>query len=232
MSCETLSNSPTGYSEGKCNAASKSCGGYKRKRTVDEGEVLNLLDDTGELFPVYCYFTVTGNASWTLVQSYSYNNSQEFLPLHKDQSRNFAHPERFEDYRLPKDKMLSIKASSSAWAITCLLDRKTPPKNGTDRLVGSTSEVDILSPLDGCKPLNNIRIHGFKCRPCEIYLKQDDSSTLHAPYKTNGNHCEFDQEVDRQNIQLPEGNYFGNYLDATTACIDSTEMITQFWFKS
>ena len=219
---------PTGFAGPKCGERIRSCVGYKSRRLNTGGVVLEVLGRENELFPVYCYFDYKRNTAWTLVQSYAYSKKDAFGPLHIDQQRQSQNATNFDEYRLPYSKMLSIKANSSIWAITCFSDDKTPPGNESIRLVGNTSDVDVLLPVNGCSRSKDIQIRGLGCQSCTVNLKQDNSSTLHMKYgKGASNSCEFGAMMKKSNEKLWEGNYFGEYLEKMTSC-----NITQHWFGS
>ena len=223
--CESCS---PGFKGINCDERITSCRGYNNGSAVS-GYYTIFGGKNNHTYTVFCDFS--SNTTWTLVQSYSFENKDQFqLPFSVSKANNQRNAPFRKNYRLSKSKMNSILSDSTKWRFTCNYD-----SNGTvyiDYVRGLTTELDIMHFNDGqCVKVQYINVRGWNCTDCMVYMKQVHDIPLHVRIGI----CEFTNVNDLKEchdygpawIETSFG-YYGCY-NTEHRCSSSLSATTQFW---
>ncbi|XP_046863867.1 uncharacterized protein LOC124457719 [Xenia sp. Carnegie-2017] len=218
-------NCDDGYVGDRCQTMARSCRSYRGQQN---GQYKIFTPDE-QLISVYCHFD--GHRAWTLVQSFSLENSinYENKPYYKNFPRNVTSPS-WKDYRLSLETMIGIKEDKNdRWRITC--NYTSINWNVGDRLEATYKNIELLDEkkYDGeCVLVEYVNIRGASCSRCNISIFQNENYIFHADStKTkcgrtwNGTPCD----------GLNEDN-FGHYKCRNNRhdCTSSNNATTQLWF--
>ncbi|XP_028416284.1 uncharacterized protein LOC114540214 [Dendronephthya gigantea] len=159
---------PPGYTGDLCQyGPRRSCRGY-----VDGNRVsgtYQVHDSNMNPFDVFCHFDQNSTMTWTLVQSYQFQNTSfRTLSFLLDSPVNENKP-RWDAYRLSKSRMQSIQDDSSQFRMTCKYD--TDGMVYRDFVQATKSQVDIMiAPQKSyaCAVVDAINVRGHSCSNCSI----------------------------------------------------------------
>ena len=223
-------NCSNGYTGERCEHPIRSCRGYSNGRRMPGN--YTVIDVDNKPFIVFCDFDGDSNMTWTLIQSYSFQNNVIFRnsPLCKNVPQNHKSPSWLK-YRLLKSRMQSVQQDSKKWRLTCRYD--TDGVVYTDYVRASNSKFDILSSVKSngqCVQVEYIDIRGYHCTDCTSPMWQTKSGILHIDsYKANiKSGCEFKPA---ESTSCGEDN-FGHYscFNPRHRCTSSEQATTQTWF--
>jgi hypothetical protein len=217
-----------GFKGINCDERIISCRGYNNGSAVS-GYYTIFGGKNNHTYTVFCDFS--SNTTWTLVQSYSFENKDQFqLPFSVSNANNQRNAPFWKNYRLSKSKMNYILSDSTKWRFTCNYD-----SNGTvyiDYVRGLTTELDMIHlNAERCVKVQYINVRGWNCTDCMVYMKQVHDIPLHVRIGI----CEFTNVNDLKEchdygpawIETSFG-YYGCY-NTEHRCSSSLSATTQFW---
>ena len=181
-----------GYTGENCQTRITSCRGYANGSRIPDTYYIR--DHRNKPRKVFCDFEKDSNISWTLVQSYSLENSKTYQkPFFTDYPQNANHPTKnWFSYRLGLASMTSVQNDSTKWRVTCDFDKNlTVIKK--DFMEGLKADVDILT-FKGeeiCKKVDYVNIRGHNCSNCTTVLYQTSRYPLHIDARKTKSKCEF-----------------------------------------
>ncbi|KAL9967818.1 hypothetical protein ACROYT_G026115 [Oculina patagonica] len=217
-----------GFTGHRCQFPLRSCNDVMMIDKIKINGVYNISDEDDVSFPVYCDFGSEPGFAWTLIQSHSLQNNDEFKDkafyLH-DMPINQDAPE-WDNYRLSMPRMKSIRDVSTHWRATCnfLADEI----DFRDYIRTSFANTDFLAVPDGnrCILYEFVDIRGNRCENCTVYSPYSVDYGYHVDSWWNVS-CDF---MARSGGIVDEDN-FGNYLSNNPAfrCSSSMTSTTQYW---
>ena len=193
----------------------------------------NVSDSQSNPFQVYCDLDSEVDFAWTLVQSFSLRNVNQFntkrfvddYPVNE----NYA-TISWESYRLSLSRMQSIAGVSTHLRATCNF-----PDDGLVYIDYARAQLeghDLFGTWSGeCRVYELVNIRGIECRNCTAGTWQRAGKTWHInSYESALVGCEFDGTV---GSRVPEQN-FGRYQFKNPAhrCTSNEDSTTQYWFGS
>ena len=235
---------PTGYDGKNCDQLINSCQGYAQGSRMSG--IYTILKANGLSYEVYCHFDSFG--SWTLVQSYTYENGSsqakfpEFKsPIHESQPVSKNSP-TWRGYRQGKPRMKSIEYNSAFLLFTCDYE-KHHDFNKSDYLripfkAGNNNMVDIFQLADGYTSILTYegKIGGIQLKDCTIWLSHYNGWPLHVHISNDKTGCTLPQ-LASDNLTCQHGvhfHYFGGYLtncfDKAHICVQKNNSTSQLWF--
>lgn len=198
---------------------------------VNVSGVYNISDQHNKSFPVYCGFGPEPGAAWTLIQSHSLKNNDDFKSkafyLH-DMPRNQNVPE-WNNYRLSMSRMESIQDVSTHWRATC--NFPTDGVDYRDYIRVSLKNLNLLQePTESgfCLLTEFVNVRGHECFNCTVLIFHSSVFSLHMDsYEGPSSGCDFGGGI------ADEDN-FGYYLTQNPAfrCSSSPSSTTQYWLGS
>ena len=229
---------PNGYHGNQCKTPITSCQGYatgsrksRRYKIVDPVQ--------SSVYEVYCHFQL--DFSWTLVKSYSFGNrSREHFK--NSLSKNLPVSENaptWNGYRLSKQRMQSIKNTSTFLQFTCDYEKhraigkldhiQISLGNITDK---DKCSIDVFEPetRDDFQDITIDQGHGkigeYDLSGCQIRPRQQLEKSLHIHInKPCLSNCSGDKD------------YFGSYDSSPSdcvkkihQCVQDDSSTTQLWF--
>ena len=193
--------------------------------------IYNIVDEQNISFPVYCDFGSEPNAAWTLIQSHSLQNKNAFngkpFYLH-DMPINQDAPE-WNNYRLSKSRMKSIREVSTHWRATC--NFRTDGVDYRDYWRVSLESLDLSAQPSGanfCLLSEFLNIRGNECTNCTVVSAYKPTNSLHCDsWFSSLEGCDFDG----QSGGVFDENNFGEYGPTNPAfrCTSSVSSTSQFW---
>ncbi|XP_028391314.1 uncharacterized protein LOC114516132 isoform X2 [Dendronephthya gigantea] len=235
---------PPGYRGNRCKQPIKSCRGYVKASGHDPPASGNytIMDHDNKPFQVFCNFVKMSvsdtTVSWTLIQSYRFENKTEFkAPFFNDNPKNAEDP-NWESYRLSLSRMKSIQKDSSKWRMTCRFD--TDGLNKTDYMEGLKSQVDILTyNASDCMNVEFINVRGYECAVgnCQAFLIQKFNRPFHHDsYRSGKKKCSNSHTGNKCSADNSGNNgedNFGRYQDGCVnpdhRCSKNKVSTTQTW---
>lgn len=197
-----------------------------------------IVDSTGEPYPVYCDFDSEDNFVWTLLLSYTQANYQvvgnkglvEDLPDINENSPGW------ESYRLSRARMVELHQHSSHWRATCSYE--VFGVDFQDYVRVNMSDVDLITgyyfnPNDGpsaCKTIEFMKVVGAaECRQCNfaLYHLSGDTPNVNIFHSKSYSHCTFDMSQSAY-ICNPNTNLVSPYFKLNPSCIDLKFRCTSF----
>ena len=199
---------------------------------VNVSGVYNISNQHNKTFPVFCGFGPEPGAAWTLIQSHSLNNNDDFKQeafyLH-DMPRNQDAPE-WNNYRLSMLRMKSIQDVSTHWRATCNF-----PTNGVDYrdyIRVSLENLNLLRepPTESffCLLAEFVNVRGNACFNCTVLGAYSSTISLHMDSYFGPQYgCDF-------GVGIYDEDNFGFYAVQNSAfrCTSSPSSTSQFWFGS
>jgi hypothetical protein len=173
--CESCS---PGFKGINCDERIISCRGYNNGSAVSGYYTIFGGRKLNSTYTAFCDFS--SNTTWTLVQSYSFENKDQFQsPFSVNNATKKKNAQLWKNYRLSKSKINYIMSDSTKWRFTCNYD-----SNGTvyiDYATGLTTELDIIHFNDaGCVKVQYINVRGWNCTNCTVYMMQFHDIPLHV----------------------------------------------------
>ena len=224
--CEKRSCSP-GFKGINCDEPIRSCRDYSNSGVP--GYYTIALKKQNTTRTVFCDFS--SNTTWTLIQSYSFENRDKFqVPFFTSDRARSVRTLSWKDYSLSKLRMKIIMSDSTKWRFTCNYDI-----NGTvyiDYVTGLTKDLDLIN-FDGreCVKVKYINVRGWSCTECMVFMVQSQDIPFHMDVSQCGN--DFQQACDHGSAvpKLSE-NSFGYYrcFNKKHRCASSLSATTQVWF--
>jgi len=198
---------------------------------VNVSGVYNISDQHNKSFPVYCGFGPEPGTAWTLIQSHSLNNNDDFqgkaFYLH-DMPRNQNVPE-WNNYRLSMSRMESIQDVSTHWRATC--NFPTDGVDYRDYIRVSLKNLNLLQePTESgfCLLTEFVNVRGHECFNCTVLIFHSSVFSLHMDsYEGPSSGCDFGGGI-------PNEDNFGRYITQNPAfrCSSSPSSTTQYWLGS
>lgn len=185
------------------------------------------------LYEVYCDFTTEIGFVWTLVESFSLANKNEFASkaFYKDYPLN-QNSFNWKRFRLSKLMMNFAAAHSTHVRTTCNFN--TDGLVTTDYLRAKLSDIDIMNlRFNDCTRYEYINIRGFDCYNCTAHFVQTDNWHAHVDsYHGSKMGCQFSSAFEGA-VKSPGGeDNFGWYKTANPVhrCSSTDNSSTQWWF--
>jgi len=199
---------------------------------VNINGVYNISNQCNKSFPVFCGFGPEPGAAWTLIQSHSLNNNDDFQSkafyLH-DMPRNQDVPE-WNNYRLSMSRIKSIQDVSTHWRATCNFSA-----NGIDYrdyIRVSLKNLDLLqepTKSQFCLLTEFVNVRGDECSNCTVLAAYGSTMSLHMDSYSHPSifGCDFGGGI------YDEDN-FGFYATQNSAfrCTSTPSSTTQYWLES
>ena len=201
------------------------------KNSIQSG-VYSLYDPTNKtLYQTFCDFTSETGFIWTLLESFSLANKNDFATqqFYKDYPVN-QNSFTWNKFRLSRMTMNSTLSHSTHFRATCNFNTDGLVK--TDYLRAKTTELNILLlKYRACVTLEYINIRGHDCHNCLVYMVQDPTWHLHTDSHYGGPNCQFKSA---QNGSIGGGgeDNFGYYsvVNPLHRCSSGNNSTTQWWF--
>ncbi|KAL9951374.1 hypothetical protein ACROYT_G044027 [Oculina patagonica] len=194
----------------------------------------NVYDSQNNPFQVFCDFDSEVDFVWTLVQSFSLGNNNQFtekrfgvdFPVNEDDGAI-----NWEIYRLSLSRMQSIAGVSTHLRATCNF-----PEDGlvyTDYARAQLEGHDLFGvwTTAECRMYELVNIRGIECRNCTAGTHQKTDRMWHiSSYRSASVGCEFDGTI---GCVTGEQN-FGRYMATNPAfrCTSNPDSTTQHWIGS
>lgn len=181
-------------------------------------------------YSVYCDFTSEPGSVWTLIQSMAYSKAANFKlrSYAEDNSINEANP-NFDNYKMSRDQIETLKTTSTHWRITCNL-QPTGAVDYNDYVRGRMNAIDITNYVGKgiCKTIEFIGIRGHQFTNCNIPWWQKKGQMLH----TDPTHSRWKKCVAPAIPHEVTGeDNFGFYavVDPKHSCVASPTSTTNTW---
>ena len=200
---------------------------------VNVSGVYNISNQHNKSFPVYCGFGPEPGAAWTLIQSHSLNNNDDFkhkaFYLH-DMPRNQDVPE-WNNFRLSMLRIKSIQDVSTHCRATCNF-----PTNGIDYrdyIRVSLKNLNLLqepNESDFCLLTEFVNVRNHNCSHCTVWIGYDSIYSLHMDSGDQNSiqGCDF-----RGRASSDEDNFgFYHTQNQDFRCTSSLNSTTQYWLGS
>lgn len=188
-------------------------------------------EETNSLFDEFCDFTSEVGFLWSLVESFSLANKDDFRrqPFFEDYPVN---QENFDwtRFRLSRSRMNKSALQSSHLRVTCNFN--IDGLNYTDYLRTTLLEIDIMNLRSiGCKKHEYINIRGYGCYNCTTHFHQGKRSHGHVDsHNSPRGGCD---AIFPGSIAEPSGeDNFGRYdtVNPVHRCSANENSTTQWWF--
>jgi hypothetical protein len=224
--CEMKRCKP-GYKGEHCQQPIRSCLGYKHGSRIPGN--YTILDKATKPYRVFCDFWKGHGAVWTLIQSYSLENKDQFAkPFITNHPVNENHPS-WVKYRLSNIRMKYIHQYSNAnWRITCNYDKGLKHR---DYIRAHVDQAPIFTNgSERCVHVNQLKIRGHNCTNCQVFMVNDGIRPLYFDPQRTGQDCGFTVP----DIEMCDGeaeNSFGYYqcINPTHSCSSTRTSTTQVW---
>ncbi|XP_020892493.1 uncharacterized protein LOC110231784 [Exaiptasia diaphana] len=185
--------------------------------------------DNRAIIPVYCAFQDDPRQAWTLIESFSRNQSLfKGTPFYIGNTQNRNLPPSWDLFRLGLLRVQYFRRRSTLFRATCDFPNRmslTP-----DLLIGRLSDVDIINEKDiaGCRRYKFIDIRGHNCTNCTANTRHGTSFSwhFHLDITHQGDGCDFHPPVTVQ-----DADNFGFYddIDGASKCTATPQSTTQWW---
>ena len=237
---------PNGYHGDKCEQPITSCHEYAQGSRMSR--MYKVHDPNGSLYEVYCHFDSDG--SWTLVQSYTFENRSygaKFREFQRPIYENHPVGENvltWRGYRLSKARMKSIQSKSVLLRFTCDYE-KHHDVNKSDYIqipldVRHKQVIDVFQLANGRTSISTHqgKIGGIQSKGCTIWLSHYHGWPLHIHMSNVNTECKLSQLGKPSNIPKCYSrhffHYFGSYLtycfDKAHHCVQKDNSTSQLWF--
>jgi hypothetical protein len=164
--CEKKRCKP-GYKGENCQQPIRSCLGYKHGSRIHGN--YTILDNATKPYRVFCDFWKDHGAVWTLIQSYSLENKDQFAKSFiTNHPVNENHPS-WVKYRLSNIRMKYIHQYSNAnWRITCNYDKGLKHR---DYIRAHVDQAPLFTNgSERCVHVNQLKIRGHNCTNCQVFM--------------------------------------------------------------
>lgn len=225
----------------KCSCAPGYVGKFCQKRRTSCKEQLLmdkksssqaywLFDPTSNSwYETFCDFTTENGFVWTLIESFSLFNNQNFADksFYKDYPV-IENDFNWNKFRLSLNRMESIANQSSHVRATCNFN--TDGLNFTDYLRAKLTDIDVMrKKFDDCRNYEYINVRGYGCHDCTAVFVQQDMWHAHVD-SYYGAGCQLKASGA---IKDPGGeDDFGWYgtVNPIHRCSSNNNSTTQWWF--
>jgi len=184
------------------------------------------------LYQVFCDFTSENGFIWTVIDSFSLANKNEFADkaFYKDYPVN-QEAFTWKRYRLSRSRINVIANHSTHVRATCNFN--TDGLQYIDYLRAKLSDIDVTSlNFDGCKSYEYINIRGYDCSNCTAQFTQVDRWHAHVDsYHGSRIGCQLTSPLAGAVISPGGEDNFGFYQTINPAhrCSSSNNSTTQWW---
>ena len=192
----------------------------------------NVYDSKNKAFQVYCDLDSEIDYAWTLVQSFSLENVNEFktfgtdFPVNEDDETI-----NWESYRLSLFRMQSIVTVSTHLRATCNF-----PDDGlvyTDYARAQLEGHDSFGTWEKeCRMYELVNIRGIESHDCTAGTWQKAGETWHINSELSASvvGCDFDGKAGAVRFEQNFGRY--QYRNPAFRCTSTPNSTTQHWFGS
>ena len=226
-----------GFHGNRCEQPIKSCRGYMNNNdnTSNIPGQYTIIDEMNKPFQVFCDFSWSWNRaamiSWTLVQSYQFQNKNMFQKSFFEDSPISNETPNWKSYRLSTSRIRLIQRDSTKWRMTCRYETKDG-LNYTDYVEGLKTDIDIVefNETKTCKKVEFINVRGYNCTQCEAMMKQKHNRPFHHDSYRSHQSCSFKPKNSTICNKISEDN-FGLYKCTSTThrCSMDNGSTTQTW---
>ena len=228
------STCPDFYTGQRCEISihPRSCKDLKTSGAKISGNY-SAYDSLNNPFQVYCDFDSENDFVWTLVQSFSFGNVNQFrgkrfgvdFPVNEDDGAI-----NWKIYRLSLSRMQSIVGVSTHLRATCNF-----PDDGlvyTDYARAKLNGHDLFGAWGGeCRAYELINIRGIECRDCTAGTWQKVDRMWHINSHLSAQiGCHFDGRVGSVTYEHNFGLY--GHTNPAFRCTSNPESTTQHWIGS
>ena len=205
---------------------------FRIKRQFLPGVYHFFYPNTSLVYQAFCDFNPENRIIWTLVESFSLVNKNEFKPRPSYEDYQVNHNQfSWKRFRLPLSQMSAIAQHSTFVRATCNFN--SDGLNYTDYFRAKLSNINIIDSevISGCKRFEYINIRGYGCNDCTASCYQGKSWHAHVDSTdlSNGLCSSSFPEA----VKSPAGeDNFGFYQTVNSAhrCSSSHNSTTQWWF--
>ena len=191
----------------------------------------DVYDSQNKPFQVYCDFNSEPGYVWTLIQSHSLGNNDQFK--HKRFGVDFpvneqAAPTKWSAYRLSLPHMQSLASASTHLRATCNF-----PDDGlvyTDYARAKLAGHDLFGTWQKqCRTYELINIRDIECKDCTAGTWQVQNEMWHINSYLSNSYagCQFNGESGAVYLEQNFGLY--NCVNANFRCTSSQNSTTQHW---
>ena len=211
-----------------------SCKEQLQKNGGSRSGVYQLFDPTTiSLYEVFCDAISEKGFVWTLIESFSRRNKNEFAnkPFYKGYPIN-QDAFTWSKFRLSLPRMIATANRSTHVRATCNFN--TEELQYRDYFRAKLSDIDVMRmSFDGCKKVEFISIRGCNCTNCTAYFYQKDYYHAHTDsYWAQAVGCQF-TSPSADAVKSPGGeDNFGGYqtVHPVHRCVSNDDSTTQWWF--
>lgn len=175
---------PQGFIGNICETAVfSSCKDVMTRNTnAQKGKYLIRRTDNQKLFKVICLFNRNTNRTWTLIESFSFENNKDFKSksFYEDNRVNQDEP-NWASYRLGLNEMQYLRSNSKMFRATCDVEKKNNSFL-VDSIQGVLEKTDIFtsSGTGECLTFAKINIRGKECLEITLVFIIQSILSLHA----------------------------------------------------
>ncbi|XP_022794340.1 uncharacterized protein LOC111333086 [Stylophora pistillata] len=208
----------------------KSCKDIAKNGASTSGEY-DIFDSNNETFSVNCDLQSEPGFVWTLVQSFSLNNSNTFKNKGFGINFEIKNDKRDMDwnrYRLSLSQMQSLANHSTHLRATC--NFPTDGLRYTDYARAKLAGHDIFGNWSRCQIYEYVNIRGINCSSCTALTKQQDDAAWRIRSYESLEKCEFDGEAGAVEHENNFGQYRNAKINPNHRCVSSKASTTQHWF--
>ena len=184
------------------------------------------------LYQTFCDFTSENGFVWTLLESFSLANKNDFIAqtFYKDYPVN-QNSFTWDKFRLSLPIMNLTLSHSTHFRATCNFN--TDGLVTTDYLRAKTTDLNILLlNSEPCVKMEYINIRGYDCYNCTAWMTQTISWHLHTDSSYAGISCQFTSARNGSVASSGGEDNFGYYstINPLHRCTSGDNAITQWWF--
>ena len=196
--------------------------------------VYQLFDPTTiSLYEVFCDANSEKGFVWTLIESFSRHNKNEFAnkPFYKSYPIN-QDAFTWSKFRLSLPRMIATANRSTHVRATCNFN--TEELQYRDYFRAKLSDTDVMRlNFDGCKKYEFISIRGYNCTNCTAHFVQSDVWHAHTDsHWAPSVGCQFTSPSgDAVKSDGGEDNFgFYRAVNPVHRCVSNDDSTTQWWF--
>ena len=211
-----------------------SCKEQLQKNRGSRSRVYQLFDSkTISLYEVFCDANSEKGFVWTLIESFSRRNKNEFAkkPFYKGYPIT-QDAFTWSKFRLSLPRMIVTANRSTHVRATCNFN--TEELQNRDYFRAKLSEIDVMRlNFDGCKKYEFISIRGYNCTNCTAHFVQRDFWHAHTDsHWAPSIACQFTSPSgDAVKSDGGEDNFgFYKAVNPVHRCVSNDDSTTQWWF--
>lgn len=225
---------PANYTGKRCELKCYgSCKGVFESGVTQSGRYI-ICSGQSEPFYVYCDIKTESNYVWTLIQSFSFDQTYFFqkkpfgdnYPVNEDlQETNWS------SYRLSLSRMKYIASQSTHLRATC--NFATEGVRYIDYARAKLENHYIFTRFKRtCRLYEHINIRGIECFECTAVTNQMSTSWYINSYTSTKYGCQFNGKPGMGRSEFNFGMYVDGNVNTDHRCSSSPSSTTEHWFGS